>query len=139
MNIVFISCRKTMLIYAIVQMTVMDLVALDCIPCLLAVYRGTRQSKTCGGNSETCQDDDITNFGGNSETFQDDNIVVLYTNIVFISCRKTMLIYAIAQMTIIDLVALSCIPWHSVVYQGTRLYYEALISIPRDSTLTQID
>jgi hypothetical protein len=37
------------------------------------------------GNSETCQDDDITNCGGNSETCQDDSIAVLFTNIVFIS------------------------------------------------------
>jgi hypothetical protein len=73
------------------------------------------------------------------ETCQDDNIVVLFTNIVFISYIKTMLIYAIAQMTIIDLVALGCIPWHSVAFQGIRLYYKALRSIPRDSTSTRID
>jgi hypothetical protein len=77
-------------------------------------------SKTCGGNSKTCEDDDITNFGGNSEPCQDDNIAVLYMNIVFISYRKTLLIYSIVQMIIMDLVALGCITWHSAVYQGTR-------------------
>jgi hypothetical protein len=128
-----------MLIYAIAQMTIMDLVVLGYIPWHSAVYQGTRQSKTCGGNSKTFQDNGITNFGDNLETCQDDNIVVLYTNIVFISCRKIMLIYVIAQIIIIDLVALGCIPWHSAVYQGTRLYYKALCSIPRDSTLTRID
>jgi hypothetical protein len=77
-----------MLIYAIAQMTIIDLVALDCIPWHLVVYQGTRQYKTCGGNSKTCQNDGITNFGGNSETCQDDIIAVLYMNIVFIYCRK---------------------------------------------------
>jgi hypothetical protein len=100
-----------MLIYAIAQITIMDLVALGCIRWHSAVYQGTRQSKTCGGNSKTCQDD---------------NIAVLYMNIVFIFCRKTMLIYAIPQMAIIDLVALGYIPWHSVVYQGTRLHSQGL-------------
>jgi hypothetical protein len=77
--------------------------ALGCIP-----RHSTIQN--LWGNLETCQDDDIINFGGNSETCQDDNITVLFTNIVFISYRKIMLIYAIAQMIIIDLVALDCIP-----------------------------
>jgi hypothetical protein len=76
-------------------MTIMDLVALGYIPWHSVVYQGTQQSKTCGGNLETCQDDDIINFGGNSETCQDDNITVLFTNIIFISYTKIMLIYAI--------------------------------------------
>jgi hypothetical protein len=42
-------------------------------------------------------------------------------------------------MTIIDLVALGCIPWLSTAFQGIQLYYKALGSIPRDSTLTRID
>jgi hypothetical protein len=36
---------------------------------------------------------------------------------VIISCTKTMYIYAIVQMTIIDLVALGCILWHSAAFQ----------------------
>jgi TPP-dependent trihydroxycyclohexane-1,2-dione (THcHDO) dehydratase len=50
-----------------------------------------------------------------------------------------MLIYEIAQMIIIDLVALGCIPWLSTAFQGIQLYYKALGSIPRDSTSTRID
>jgi hypothetical protein len=91
-------------------------------------------SKTCGGNSETCQDDGITNYGGNLETCQDNIIAMLYMNIVFISYTKTMFIYAIVQMTIIDLVALGCIPWHSVAFQGTRLHSKAFGYITRHST-----
>jgi hypothetical protein len=94
----------------------------------------------------------------NSETCQDDSIVVLFMNIVFISCTKTILIYAIAHMTIIDFVVLGCIPWHSAAFQGSlhhskavgyiprqsaafeciQLYSNALGNILRDSTLTQI-
>jgi hypothetical protein len=77
--------------------------------------------------------DGITNCGGNSETCQEDNIVVLITNVVFISCTKTTLIYAIAQMTILHLVALGYIPWHSAVLQGTRLHFKAFGYIPRHS------
>jgi hypothetical protein len=79
----------------------------------------------------TRQDDSITNCGGNSETCQDDNIAVLCTDIVFISCTKSMSIYAIAQMTIIDLVALGCIPWHSAPLQGTQLHSMAFDYITR--------
>jgi hypothetical protein len=50
-----------------------------------------------------------------------------------------MLIYAIAQLTILDFVALDCIPRHSPPFHGIRLHSKALGSIPRDSTLTQID
>jgi hypothetical protein len=33
-----------------------------------------------------------------------------------------MFLHALAQMTIIDLVALGCIPRHSTAFQGTRLH-----------------
>jgi hypothetical protein len=36
--------------------------------------------------------DFLTNYLGNSETCQDDNIAMLFTNVVFISCAKTMLL-----------------------------------------------
>jgi hypothetical protein len=81
----------------------------------------------------------LKTYGGNSETCQDDNISVLFTNIVFISCTKMILIYAIVQMTIIDLVALGYILWHSAAFQSIRLYYKTLGSMPRGSTSTQID
>jgi hypothetical protein len=59
----------------------------------------------------------------NSETCQDDSIAALFMNLVVICCTKTVLIYAIAQMTIIDLVG--CIPY------GTRLHSKALGIIRR--------
>jgi hypothetical protein len=45
---------------------------------------------------------------------------------IIISCTKTMFLYALVPMTIIDLVALSCILRHSGVFQGTRLQYKEL-------------
>jgi hypothetical protein len=48
-----------------------------------------------------------------------------------------MLIYAIEQMIIIDLVTLCCIPWHLAAFQGTRLHYKTLGCIPRHSTAFQ--
>jgi hypothetical protein len=87
-------------------------------------------------------------------------------NVVFISCTKIVLIYTIAQMTIIDLVVLRCIPWHSgyiprlsasfegsqlhskavgsirrqsAAFEGIQLNSNALGNIPRDSTFTRIN
>jgi hypothetical protein len=74
--------------------------------------------------------DGITNCGGNLETCQDDIIVLFIMNVVFISYIKTMLICAIVQMTILDLVALNCIPWHSAAFEVTRLDSKAFNSIP---------
>jgi hypothetical protein len=74
--------------------------------------------------------DGITNCGGNLETCQDDTIVLFIMNVVFISYIKTMLICAITQMTILDLVTLDCIPWHSAAFEVTRLDSKAFSSIP---------
>jgi hypothetical protein len=46
---------------------------------------------------------------------------------LIISCTKTMFISAIAQMTIIDLEALDCIPRHSTAFQRTQLHSQGLI------------
>jgi hypothetical protein len=67
----------------------------------------------------------MTNCDGNSETCQDDIIVVLITNVVFISCTKTKLIYAIEQMTILDLVVLGRNPRHPAAFQGIWLHSKA--------------
>jgi hypothetical protein len=65
-------------------------------------------------------------------------------NVVFISCTKTVLIYTIAQMTIIDLVVLRCIPWHfgyiprlSASFEGSQQHSKAVGCIRRHSAKFQ--
>jgi hypothetical protein len=40
---------------------------------------------------------------------------------IIIPCTKTMFLYALAHMAIIDLVSLDCIPRHSAVFQEIQL------------------
>jgi hypothetical protein len=61
---------------------------------------------------------------------------LLHVNIPF---TKIMFLYALAQITIIVLVALRCIPKHSTTFQGTRLHSKGLDCIPRNATWTQIN
>jgi hypothetical protein len=87
----------------------------------------------------------ITNYGGNSKTCQDDSIVLLITNLVFISCTKNVDICNSANAnyrlggTWLHAMTLDCIRKHSATFQGIRLHSKAFGSIPRDLTSTRID
>jgi hypothetical protein len=75
--------------------------------------------------------DGITNCGGNLETCHD-NIVVLITNVVFKSFKNNVDIWNSANDNFIlggtrlHSKALSCIPRHSLPFQGTRLHSQGL-------------